>query len=107
MEKWDDVIGAEVFCEGLAWGEFSKGIGPYVILDVGRVYVGSGNLDKAKANGRIVRVSGVLEKLRMQKAPKGAQGYGSDFAYYHIRDPKIEIVERVEWPYLRRLPSAN
>ncbi|HEY2838620.1 MAG TPA: hypothetical protein VGJ26_05710, partial [Pirellulales bacterium] len=38
-KRWSDTVGSTVAAEGIAWGFFEKGFGPYVVIDGARVYV--------------------------------------------------------------------
>lgn len=93
---WDQMVGQMVTVDGMAWGAFEKGLGPRLVLPVGAIYVRDVDLLKHDLNGRLLRVSGVLRKGRMDAAPPGAQGFAAPIDYFYIETLSAERVEKVE-----------
>lgn len=95
-KPWRDVTGRRVRVEGIAW-DTGKGLGRYVYLDRAEVYVDL-PFHKYDAIGKIVRVTGVLER-RVSKGVAGsdppAQGHDEDLIFYTLRQPQWEIIDRV------------
>ena len=104
--SWSDFDGQVVIVDGLAWGTFGKGLGRHLILTSGyKVYLHGDDFDQASLDGCLLRVCGVLQKKRMEKAPPGAQGYGEAFDYYTIDIVSSERIDRVEKDQM--LPSPG
>lgn len=106
---WDQMVGQIVTVDGLAWGANEKGLGPYLVLPNGRVYVHDVDLVNHDLNGRLLRVSGFLRRSRAPSAvsPQGlpAQGYSTPFNYYYIDAFSAERIDKVTYDQL--LPSRN
>jgi hypothetical protein len=101
---WDDLLGKRVVAEGLAWGAFAKGLGEHVILEDAKVYVRKIDYLKHDLDGRLVRVTGVLRRQRMTKAPPGAQGYSDGFDYYVIEADGAEVIDQVNELRVKEAP---
>ncbi len=104
--SWADLDGQVVTVDGLVWGTFGKGLGRKLILTNGyKVYLHGEEFNQAELDGCLLRICGVLQKKRMEKAPPGAQGYGGAFDYYTIDIVSSERIDRVEKDQL--LPSPG
>ena len=105
---WNDMVDRVVDVDGLAWGAMEKGLGAHLVLangQNGKVYLKGTNLLEADLNGRLVRVTGVFRKARMEAAPKFAQGYSEPFDYFYLDVVQISPVDRLEMDQL--LPTEN
>jgi hypothetical protein len=102
-KKWADIIGSKVAAEGIAWGATEKGWGAYVILESARVYVDGLDLLKAKAEGKLIRVTGILAAKRIPAARPGAAGPSREIVIYTIETAQWKLIDRVEWPWLEAL----
>jgi len=89
--------------EGIAWGALEKGFGPYVILNGDRVYVDGLDRLGTNAEGKLIRVVGVLAVQRIPAARHGSAGPSDDVLIYRIERAKWEFIERVEWPWLEAI----
>jgi hypothetical protein len=97
--SWKEAVGQQVIAQGIAWGKSEKGLGDRVILDGTTIYVAKpAALDK---QGRLVEVSGKLEKLRVPPAPSTSGGFGpKGLEYYAISGAKWRYVDAVSSPRL-------
>ena len=102
---WNDMVDQIVDVDGLAWGAFEKGIGPYAVLPRGRVYLKNLDLLNTDFNGRLIRVSGVLRKSRVEPAGKFAQGYSQPFEYFYIEIISASRIDKLEHDQL--LPTEH
>ena len=102
---WNDMQGRLVDVDGLAWGAFDKGLGYHLVLPNGKVYLKDTDLLSSKQNGRLVRVTGVLRKFRVNAAPKDAQGYSQTFEYYALDVVEMTRIEKLELDQL--LPTKR
>lgn len=111
-KPWSAVVGKKVAVEGIAWGSYGKGIGEYVIINNSeKVYIRNANFLNIKAHGKLVRVVGVLERFSVKKAKPSSeslhyqftQGPPPGFVAYFIRPEKLEIIDRVEWPWMKEV----
>jgi hypothetical protein len=102
-KPWSAVIGKKVQVEGIAWGG-EKSWGESVLIDGARAYVADAGFQEKGAHGRLVRVEGTLDAVRIKAAIYGAQGTGSDFTLYVIRQPVWQKIDQVEWPWLQERP---
>lgn len=105
---WNDMVDRVVDVDGLAWGALEKGLGSHLVLansQNGKVYLRGADLLEADLNGRLVRVSGVLRKTRVEAAPKFAQGYSKPFEYFYLDVVQISPIDRLELDQL--LPTEN
>ena len=102
ISKWDDIVDKRVVAEGLAWGHFSKGIGPWAVLGNGeRIYISGIDYGEHDLNGHLVRFAGTLRKRHMTPAPSGSQGYGKHFDYYELEKCTFERIEKADKPWVR------
>ena len=101
---WDDFVDQIVTVDGLAWGAHAKGLGQHVVLPAGRVYVRGIDYSKHDLNGRLLRISGFLRKLRVEKAPPNVQGYGETFDYYVLESLEVARIDKIQFDQL--LPST-
>ena len=92
---WNDMVDRVVNVEGLAWGAFEKGLGSHLVLPHGKVYIKGVDLHKTDLNGRLVHVTGVLKKSRIEAAPVGAQGYSKPFEYFYLDVIDISQTEKI------------
>jgi hypothetical protein len=102
IRPWSEAVGERVVAEGLAWGEGEKGLGQHLVLDGAHVYIDKIDFSDNHANGKLVRVRGIL-RVEVYRAPRGkepVQAYVGDFRYYTIDADKCEIIDRVKFPYL-------
>lgn len=104
-KAWSEVVGKRVQVEGVSLGQFEKGIGPYIVLENGTVYVDRA-LDAAELNGRLVRVTGKLVKQEFKKAAPGSQGFEKNFFVYTLIDAKVEKIDKAAWPWMRLAEKA-
>lgn len=102
---WDDMMGSIVEVDGLAWGAFDKGLGPHVVMANHKIYLENIDLIEADLNGRLVRITGVLRKSRVDPAPRGAQGYSQPFEYYYLDTVAVNNIDKVKLDQLR--PSKD
>lgn len=93
---WKTVVGKRVTVQGIAWND-SKGLGDRVILDGTTLYVDAKT--PFKKPGRLVELTGILEKRRMPAAPPGAQGYPVAFDYYVVSNATGKQIEVASEPY--------
>ena len=101
IRPWSDVIGELVVAEGLAWGEKEKGLGQRVILDGSHVFIHKIEFGDKNANGKLVRVTGRLRAIDVPRFRGGfAQSDGGNYRYFCIDADKVELIDRVEFPYL-------
>jgi len=98
---WRDLVGKRVEVEGLAWGVFEKGPGEYVILNKAVVYVRDAKFLRAKAEGKLVRVRGVLDVRQIEAAEANAGGVGRQRQIFELHEVKWEFIDKVTWPWLR------
>ena len=102
---WNDMTGRLVDVDGLAWGAFEKGLGSHLVLPRGKIYLRNTDLLDSDLNGRLVRVTGILKKSRVDPAPKNAQGYSQSFEYYYLDIVHVSRIEKLELDQL--LPTKN
>lgn len=102
---WDDMVGSVVQFDGIAWGAYAKGLGAHVVMPRDKIYVKNVDLVKSDLNGRLVRITGLLKKERMQPAAKGVQGYGQAFDYFTVETVAVERIEKVRLSQV--LPSKR
>ncbi|MEX0704158.1 MAG: hypothetical protein WD069_18815 [Planctomycetales bacterium] len=105
QKPWSQLVGRRVAAEGLAWGAVEKGLGPYLVLPHGRVHVANFDSLQAGAEGKLVRMTGVLRVKRAPRAAPGAAGFDREFDYYSIDAEQWRIVDRVELPGLMEAPA--
>ena len=65
---------------------------------------GKGDLLENGADGKLVRVSGILKVVHVPAAKLFTQGPMKGFTYYEISEAHWKIIERVDWPWLKELP---
>lgn len=106
-QHWADVVGSTVVGEGIAWGFYDKGFGPYVIIDGARVYVAGLDKERGKLDGKLIRVTGTLEVHKQPAAPPTSQGVSQDVIIYSIHGATWKAIDRVEWPYLEVVDSKK
>lgn len=96
---WRQAVGQQVVAQGIAWGKSEKGLGDRVILDGTTIYVAHPVVfDK---EGRLVEVSGKLQKLAVPPAPVTSQGFGpKGLEYYAITEAKWHYIDEVTSPRL-------
>jgi len=96
---WKEAVGQQVIAQGIAWGKSEKGIGERVILDGTTIYVGQPiSFDE---DGRLVEVSGKLEKRRVPPAPATSGGFGpTGLEFYAISGAKWRHIDVVSSPWL-------
>jgi hypothetical protein len=91
----------EVTLQGVAWGLHAKGLGIRVMTPDGMpVYFDPKDVETGKDfeqwQGRLIEVTGILRKRKMEAAPRRAQGYGSAFEYLVVERAKIRGIDKVE-----------
>jgi hypothetical protein len=104
------LVGSQVIVEGLAWGEFDKGLGERITLPYGEhIYLVDLDFKKKDLNGRLVRVSGKLtiQKMKGVGTPEEngglpIQGYTADFDYYQIDVSDCVVIEKVTLGYPKK-----
>ena len=69
------------------------------------VYLKNLDLLNTDLNGRLIRVTGVLRKSRVEAAGKFAQGYSQPLEYFYIETISASRIEKLEQDQL--LPSKN
>lgn len=102
--SWFEFVGQTVECEGLVWGAYVKGLGPYVIFPrnpafEGRLYLTNCGAIQEKIHGRLVYLKGVLRQGKKHKAESTAefpvQGYSHDFMYYYLEVTHWKFVDKL------------
>jgi len=98
------VVGQQVTAQGIAWGKSEKGLGDRAILDGTTIYAALPV--EFDSEGRLVEVTGKLEKLRIPPASRTSQGIGpKGLEYYAISAAKWRYVDAVSSP--RPVVQAN
>lgn len=101
-KPWSAIVGSRVRVEGIAW-DTGKGLGNYVILDGAHVYVSGTDFLTQQAIGKLVRITGTLERRKLEAAPSDSQGVAHDYWYYTIKVTEWSIIDTVDWPWVEEL----
>lgn len=78
-----------------------------MILEGGNVHVAGSPFANNRLGGRLVRVTGELELVRVERAKPNAAGPSADVEFYRINKPQVEVLEQVEWPWMRQVRSER
>jgi hypothetical protein len=105
---YERCLNQQVRVQGLAWGRLEKGLGERVVTGDGmKFYLQSREDDDFEEwQGRLIEVTGVLRRRRMEASPPHAQGYGRAFDYFIIEQATIRTVDRVEFQVKLLGPTA-
>lgn len=98
---WKEIVGRNVVVQGLFWGAFEKGYGPYVIMNGSKIYIDSDKLPAAKVQGKLVEVKGKLVVQFQQAAPRNSAGIKLPLRIFKVRPTEYRILKRVDWPWMR------
>lgn len=104
LQRIKDLAVQRVSRERAILHQAAKGLGQHLILPNGRVYVRGFKFFDHDANGRLLRIEGVLRKRHVRKAPPGAQGYNADFDYFYV-DTSWQKVDKLTDP--QNLPRGK
>jgi len=98
---WKDAVGKSIVVQGIAWGGFEKGLGPYVIMNRSVLYVDSTRYPAVKLQGRPVELKGKLIVRNVPASKPGAQGYRRSLRVFLIQPTEYKILDRITWPWMQ------
>jgi hypothetical protein len=101
-KPWSAIVGSRVRVEGIAW-DTGKGLGNYVILDGAHVYVSGTDFLTQQAIGKLVRITGSLDRRKLEAGPSDVQGFAHDSWYYTIKVTEWSIIDTIDWPWVEEL----
>jgi hypothetical protein len=98
---WKEIVGRNVVVQGLFWGTFEKGYGPYVIMNGSVIYIDSKKLPAVKIQGRLVELKGKLVVRYQPAGRKNSAGNSRPVRIFKVQPTQYRLLRRVDWPWMR------
>jgi len=98
---WKEIVGRKVVVQGLFWGAFEKGYGPYVIMNGSVICIDSSKLPVEKLQGTPVEMKGKLVAQIQPAAARFSAGFKRPTRVFKIQPTEYRILKRVDWPWMR------